>query len=130
MRALILALTLATPLAAETPLSGEEFEALVEGKTLSFATEQGTYGTEYYAANRRVVWAFSGDNCVNGEWFEAESPSGPMICFEYENNPTPQCWQVFDQGGLLRAEFMNDPGTSVLYQARETEPLVCGGVGT
>lgn len=120
----------ALPAAAETPLDGATFEALVEGKTLSFAAGLDPYGTEYYAPNRKVIWAFTGGDCVNGEWYEAPSDSGPMICFDYENSDIPQCWQVFSEDGLLRADYMNTPGTSVLYQARESEPLVCGGLGT
>ena len=130
MRRLTLALFLATPAWAETPLDADAFEALVQGKTLSFAVGASPYGTEYYAPNRRVIWAFTDGECTTGEWYEVNSPSGPTICFEYETSTEPQCWQVFEEDGKIRAEFMNTPGTTVLYQAVETEPLVCGGVGT
>lgn len=125
MKHLVIALILATPVAAETPLTGDEFEALVEGKTLTFATGQDPYGIEYYAPNRRVIWQFLGGECISGEWYE----DGSNICFVYENNPEPQCWQVFEDEGKLRADFMNTPGTTILYEAYESEPLICGGVG-
>ena len=131
MRILSLALTvaLAGAASAEEPLSGDAFEALVLGKTLTFSTGSFAYGVEYYGPDRRVIWAFSQDDCINGRWYEQPSPTGPNICFIYENNPEPQCWQVFEEGGKIRADFMNTPGTTVLYQAEESEPLVCGGLG-
>ncbi|MGJ8611268.1 MAG: hypothetical protein ACSHWY_09245 [Octadecabacter sp.] len=129
MRAFILSLLMTTPAWAETPMTGDEFEALVEGKTLTFSTGSSPYGVEYYAPNRRVVWSFRGGDCVKGEWFEDITDSGANICFIYENNVDPQCWQVFDVDGKIRADFMNTPGTTVLYEAVETEPLICGGLG-
>jgi len=124
-----LAILITNTASADTPLDGDAFEALVTGKTLTFSTASGPYGVEYYAPNRRVVWSFVGGDCQNGEWYEADGPQGPEICFTYENDPTPQCWQVFDVDGKIRADFMNTPGTTVLYEAVEAEPLVCGGVG-
>lgn len=114
---------------ADDPLDAAAFEALVEGKTLTFSVGGAPYGIEYYAPNRRVVWSFVGGECTNGDWYEVEDPSGPVICFEYESTPTAQCWQIFEDGGKIRADFMNEPGTTVLYEAVEAEPLVCGGVG-
>lgn len=125
----LLAALLAAPASAETPLSGAEFEARVTGKTLTFGVGPQSYGTEYYAPNRRVIWAFTDGDCTNGEWYEAQTNAGPAICFDYENNPTPQCWYVYDEGGKIRAEFVNRPDTTVLYEAVEAEPLICGGVG-
>lgn len=129
MRALIFTIFLATPSWSETPMTGDEFEALVEGKTLTFSTGTFPYGVEYYAPNRRVVWSFRGGDCVNGEWYEDIADTGPNICFVYENNDEPQCWQVFNVDGNIRADFMNTPGTTVLYEAIESEPLICGGLG-
>ena len=129
MRSLFIITFMATPALAETPLSGDAFEDLVTGKTLTFSTALGPYGTEYYAPNRRVVWSVVGGECITGEWYEEVVETGPNICFVYEKNTEPQCWQVFDEDGKIRADFMNRPGTTVLYEAVESEPLVCGGVG-
>jgi hypothetical protein len=129
MRLVTAFLLFASPAYAETPLTGDEFEALVTGKTLTFSTGVSPYGVEYYAPNRQVIWSFTDGDCVRGEWFEDPSESGPNICFIYEKNPDPQCWQVFEDQGQIRADFMNTPGTTVLYQAVESEPLICGGVG-
>ncbi|MCF2870056.1 hypothetical protein L0664_03160 [Octadecabacter sp. G9-8] len=130
MRSVLILIALAGPAFAETPLDGAAFEALVEGKTLSFSTGAFPYGVEYYGPNRQVVWSFQGGDCVAGEWFEKASDTGPNICFVYDNNPDPQCWQVFDVDGKIRADFANTPGTTVLYEAVESEPLICSGVGT
>jgi hypothetical protein len=130
MRHLIAALFLTSPALAETPMTGAEFETFVTGKTLTFAIGSEPYGVEYYAPDRRVIWSFSEGECVNGTWYDVATNTGTNICFVYENDPDPQCWQVFDVGGKLRADFMNRPGTTVLYEAYEADPLVCGGVGT
>ncbi|MCF2904509.1 hypothetical protein L0666_05880 [Octadecabacter sp. CECT 8868] len=129
MKYLLLLSLLAAPALAETPMSGDEFEAMVEGKTLTFSAETAPFGTEYYAPNRRVIWSFVGGECVAGEWYEEAHDTGPSICFVYENDEIPKCWLVYDVDGKIRADYVNTPGTTVLYQAIESEPLVCGGVG-
>jgi len=134
MRFLIFLSVCATQLAAETPLNGQAFDALVTGKTLTFSAGQAPYGVEYYAPNQRVIWSFVNGDCVNGVWYEKPSDTGPQICFEYENNDVPQCWQIFEDEVGLRAQFMtrdgDAPAPTVLYQAKESEPLICAGVGT
>lgn len=130
MRSLILSVVLMTPAFAETPMDGPEFEALVTGKTLTFSIGSAPYGVEYYAPNRQVVWSFRGGECITGEWYEKATDAGPNICFTYENNADPQCWMVFEVDGKIRADYVNTPGTTVLYEAQESEPLICGGAGT
>lgn len=111
---------------AETPMTGAEFEAYVSGKTLTFGTIGAPYGIEAYHAGRRVTWAFIGDECQAGVWYE----QGANICFTYDFDPDPQCWQFFDEPGGLRAVFVNDPGTTVLYEALDAnDKLICPGVG-
>ena len=129
MRTLLAFAVLASPAFAETALTGDEFEALVTGKTLTFTVNDIPYGSEYYAPDRRVIWAFEGDNCKSGEWYEAQTNDGPAICFEYEDDDTPKCWQIFSEGDSFRANYLNRPSSAVLHQATEQEPLVCGGVG-
>ena len=74
---LALILTLfALPVMAETPLTGDAFEDLVAGKTLTFSNGLAPYGVEYYAPNRRVIWSFVGGECVNGEWYEEVRETG------------------------------------------------------
>jgi hypothetical protein len=126
IRALALAALLA-PLAVSAsaqPMTAAEFEAYVTGRTLTYNSGGAAYGIEQYLKDRRVRWAFLGDDCVEGYWYE----DAGMICFAYENNDVPQCW-TFEQGasGLI-ARFENDPAASALYEARQSaEPMLCLG---
>lgn len=120
----LLAIALAFPVQAGQPMSASEFEAYVTGRTLTYNADGTAYGAEQYLKNRRVRWAFLGDECVEGEWYE----SAGLICFVYENNDQPQCWS-FEQGlsGLV-ARFENNPDGTALYEARRSdEPLICLG---
>ena len=128
--ALALALTLpllpgASPAAQpDTPLTGAEFEAYATGKTLSFAQSGEIWGSEQYLAGRKVIWAFTEDDCQYGIWFEDQG----NICFVYDNDPVPQCWRFFHQASGLRAEFVDDPSNTILSEVRQTtEPLQCNG---
>lgn len=112
-------------MAQVAPLSAAEFEAYTTGKTLSYATSgQAPYGAEEYLPNRRVRWAFTDQECKEGEWY----PSGELICFLYEDSTDPQCWSFFLTPQGLRAQFANRPGSAPLYQIDESdEPLFCPG---
>lgn len=120
------ALFAAAPLAAvaQTPLTGEEFEALVTGRTLDYLTAGTVFGTEEYLPGRRVRWAFTFDECRLGTWYEADD----LICFLYENDPDPKCWTLWQEGDRLLARSVNDapddPPTTVLPA---TAPLTCQG---
>ncbi len=110
--------------AAQTPMSAAEFEAYVAGKTLTFGIAGEPYGIERYRPGRRVTWSFLDGLCQDGLWYEDDG----NICFVYDVSPEAQCWQFFEEPGGLRAVFMNDPGTTVLYEAQDaTEPLLCPG---
>lgn len=132
MRLLLALAFLATPALAEEPVSAEEFESLVEGRTLTYGEPgQPPYGIEHYFPDRRVTWAFLGsDECLEGTWYAEGPKDSPAICFVYEDGLPPQCWRFFREGDALRAEFLNDGGSTVLYELREEENgLICGGVG-
>ncbi|MDZ4135335.1 MAG: hypothetical protein U1D06_07030 [Paracoccaceae bacterium] len=109
---------------AQTQLSAEDFEAYATGKTLTYAIGGQVYGTEQYLPGRRVLWAFSGDTCRKGRWYE----DAGKICFVYEHDSTPQCW-TFQQGDDgLRARFTQDPASAELSEVAQTpEPLICSG---
>lgn len=117
---------LASPVAAQTPMSGAEFEAYVTGRTLTYSLpgDAVPFGIEEYRENRRVRWSYFDDECLEGEWY----PSGDMICFEYEPIRDPQCWTFFNDGAGLRARFMNDPDATELYETRATDgEMLCLG---
>jgi hypothetical protein len=122
----LLAFTLATPLLADeqTPMTGAEFDAYVTGKTLTYAIEGQIYGTEKYKADRKVVWAFSEDECRDGIWYE----QGPQICFVYEDPNDPQCWLFFMGAGGMSAQFVGEGGSGRLSEVAQTAgPMGCAG---
>lgn len=125
MRHPLAALVLATaPALAETPMSADEFESYVRGKTLFYSAGGFSYGAEQYLPGRRVIWTFLDGTCQEGMWYEEDG----LICFVYTEEPAPQCWSFWRRPGGLGARFQNDPEGSELYETRQSEkPLVCPG---
>lgn len=113
--------------AAEERLTGEAFERHTTGRTLSFSFNGVPYGIEQYLPGRRVLWAFVGDTCQEGIWYEREG----MICFIYDHNPDEQCWSFYRSDSGLRAVFEGPDGPSTeLYEVeRSNQPLTCEGPG-
>lgn len=114
-----------SPAAALAQMSAAEFEAYVTGRTLTYADRGVVYGIEEYLPNRRVRWAFNGDQCREGFWYEADG----QICFVYEDRPgSPQCWQFTKRAGRLSAVYMGSEDGRELYEAQNSdEPLACLG---
>jgi hypothetical protein len=111
---------------AETPLTGAEFEALTTGKTMDHILFGEVYGAERYFPDRRVRWAFTADDCLDGVWYE----KGAMICFEYDDGTGPECWTYFRDGAGIRAIAADDtlsaPAAPVQMTPSQT-PLACLG---
>jgi hypothetical protein len=105
-------------------MSAAEFEAYVTGKTLYFGESGAPYGAEEYLSNRRVRWSFLDGQCQDGHWYEDQG----QICFVYDNTPDPQCWSFYREGDGIRAVFENDPNSTTLYEARQSQtPMMCLG---
>jgi hypothetical protein len=123
--ALALVLLCAAPAsAAEAPMTAEEFEAFVTGKTLTYALQGEVYGAEQYLPGRRVIWAFKDGECRRGFWYELAGE----ICFVYEDVSTPQCWRFLRGAGGLRAKFSGDPDGAELAAVQDSKtPLICAG---
>ena len=122
--ALALALLAAPAAALETgaPLTAEEFEAYVTGRTLTFGIDGRPYGIEQYLPGRRVIWAFIGEECREGSWF----PIGQEICFEYDEEPGRlHCWTFFagPEGLIARSEG----GGDLVEVQRSEAPMYCPG---
>lgn len=120
----LLIVLLGSAAAAQESMSAEEFDRYTRGKTLFFGQNGRAYGAEIYKEDRRVQWSFLDGECKDGEWYEDNG----LICFVYEDNPTPQCWS-FEKGpsGLI-ARFENRPGTTELYEAQDLgEEMLCLG---
>jgi alkane 1-monooxygenase len=110
---------------AAEPLSGAAFDALTRGRTLTYAIGDTVYGVEQYLTGRRVIWAFLGEPCRYGFWTETAPGT---ICFVYDHDPAPQCWQFFDDAGRLRARFMGDPpGADDIAVGESAGPMQCPG---
>lgn len=128
----LLATLAALPAPAQTadqaPMDGAAFDAYTLGRTLSYSMQGTPYGIEEYLPNRRVRWAFVGQECQTGVWYERNG----NICFLYDNAPTDeQCWRFFASDGGLRAIFQGPDGPSTeLYEVQQSDqPLTCAGPG-
>lgn len=125
---LVLAVTLAlVPLgaAAADPLDADAFEARTLGRTITYSRQGQVYGIEEYLPGRRVRWAFKGDICQEGIWFQRES----YICFAYDGRADLQCWTFTESAAGLMAQFMGDaPGNPLVSLSESPEPLACSSV--
>jgi hypothetical protein len=125
MRSLLASLILAaTPALAETPLNATEFDAATVNSTITYDYGNGIFGTEEYLPGRKVRWAFEGDLCIYGTWYQ----QGDEICFDYENDVTPACWLYFLENGKIRGRYMGEGGGwEILESSRDGGPLPCAG---
>lgn len=123
---------------AAVPMSGAAFDAYSRGKTLYYAIGGQDYGAEQYLEGHKVVWAFLGQPCRYGHWYEAEHGE---ICFVYPSDASgAQCWNFYREPNGLRAKYLGQgqgraqpPGESDLVEIRQSaKPLECPGpaVGT
>lgn len=120
-----LLILMATPSLAGDPMSGAAFDRLTRGKTYFYGDGQTAYGAEQYLSGRRVIWSWLDGTCQLGRWYETEPG---MICFVYEQEPEPQCWQFRQEGDRLSADYLNQPGQSTLYELEQNHsPLECSG---
>lgn len=121
--AILIALS-AQPAAAQSALSGDEFDAYTRGKTLFYGFQGQVYGVERYLPDRRVIWSFLDGQCKEGVWYQRDD----QICFVYEDRLDPQCWVFTRSGGGLIAQFEGDPQATELYEAEDLgEEMVCLG---
>ncbi len=126
------ALGLALPALAQQSspagMGAAEFEAFTTGRTLSFNFNGTPYGVEQYLPGRRVRWAFMGQECQDGVWYERNG----NICFLYDNAPADeQCWSFTATDEGLRGVFQGPDGPSTeLYSVQQSDaPMECTGPG-
>lgn len=122
---LALALALAAaPALAETPLTAQDFDALTQGRTMTWAAFGQVYGVEHYLPGQGVRWAVTGQDCVAGQWYT----EGPAICFRYEDHTDPACWIITASGSTLLARLLGAPPDRPPVEIVETTaPLTCLG---
>lgn len=124
LRAAVFAYLMPLPVWADLPMSAAAFEAYVTGKTITWDYGAGVLGAEQYLPGRRVRWAFEDEACMIGNWYA----DGGNICFQYEDGSGPKCWRFVRDGAGLRAQFMNEPGGTVITERDSSpEPLACSG---
>jgi hypothetical protein len=116
-------LALALPAFAAEPVGVAEFEAFATGKTLTYAVGGTVYGAEQYLPGRRVIWAFKGQQCRKGLWYEEAG----QVCFVYEDDPAAQCWTFSRDGDGLLSGFTGDPEGAEPVRVQEGDPLTCAG---
>ena len=111
-------------LANDPPLSAEAFDALTQGRTMTWSEFGQVYGVEQYLPGRRVRWTVLGDDCVTGHWY----PEGSAICFLYEDRADPVCWDISAAGPGFRARLIGNPPEIAPVVIEDTrEPLACFG---
>lgn len=102
----------------------EEFETYVEGKTLYYARTGQAYGAEQYLPGRHVIWSFLDNDCQRGYYYADQG----AICFVYEVERSPQCWEFRRDGGGISATYLDPDGGSELVEINNSpEPLFCPG---
>ena len=112
------------PLLAQTPLTAEEFEAHVTGKTVTYRQGQSIFGIEEYLPGRKVQWSFAPGECQYGSWYA----EGSYICFVYEYDPAPHCWTFWkEDGALVALSDTGQPGEELHEADRSDTPLACPG---
>ena len=74
MRALALVALISLPALAETPLSAKAFAAHVGSDTITYSYSTGLVGTADYGPERSLRWAFAGEPCFDGRWFDIGTP--------------------------------------------------------
>lgn len=124
IRAGLIALALAPSLAEAMDAAG--FEAMTAGRTLHFTREGLPFGSEQFLPGRRTLWRFEGDQCQAGRWW----PEGDGVCFSYDRDPTPICWDFRAEGDGHVAELLEGglaTGFTLRLDRIETAPLPCPG---
>jgi hypothetical protein len=115
---------LAAPGLAQTPLTAEEFEAHVTGRTVTYRQFDFIFGIEEYLPGRKVRWSVAPGECQYGSWY----PQDRRICFVYEYDPVPHCWTFWKEGGALVAlSDSGQPGEELYEVDRSPSPLACPG---
>lgn len=107
---------------ADPPLSAQEFETIVQGRTFDTLNLSGRYGVETFLPGRRAIWR-DADQCLEGTW-RAE---GEMICFDYLGEPFPYCWTYHDRGGWLVAWLNGDRSSEPITLQPAEEVVTCDG---
>lgn len=122
LAAVVLAALPAMGLADDLPLTAEEFEAIVQGKTFDTYDLDGIYGVETFLPGRRSIWR-DAEECKEGTW----RAQGDQICFDYQGNTTPFCFTYHDRGGWLMAWYEGDRKYAPIMLQPSDDVVTCEG---
>ncbi|MFN5996058.1 MAG: hypothetical protein ACK47C_15390 [Paracoccaceae bacterium] len=122
--ALALAILLAAPAGAETRMTADDFDAFATGKTLTYRSASGVFGTEEYLPGRKVRWSDGSAGCYSGLWY----PKGEDICFYYQGVDEPACWRFLRTDDKVIADFSGDAETLFLDVVASKDKLPCNGL--
>ena len=76
--------------------------------------------------DRRVIWTFLDGQCERGAWYN----EGSTICFAYETQNQPQCWNFIEDGENRRARVIGaDPANDLVVVGQDKTTLDCPGPG-
>ena len=124
--AVLLLATMAGPARAEGPITtAEAFDAATRGRTFFYTSDGQPYGAEQYLPDHKVIWAFTGDDCLKGEWFA----NAGAICFTYEDRPgINQCWTFRQTERGLEGQVVGDRERPPLIARQSSpKPMACMG---
>ncbi|WP_107495202.1 hypothetical protein [Thalassobius sp. I31.1] len=109
------------PVTASEPLGEKGFHELTKGRTYTFSLNGEFYGAETYLSGNRVIWQRQSGECLPGHWYA----QGKHICFLYENQPDPVCWEVYAEENGLRVVSTSGTATELEELSRDAAPLAC-----
>lgn len=97
---------------AQDYIAPEDAIAELSNQTFLFSLKgQAPYGMETYLSGNRVIWTFLDGECISGVWAIEETD----ICYTYQGDPTPKCWQFLQLDEGLGAVFKNDPNSTEIF---------------
>ncbi|MFM7334793.1 MAG: hypothetical protein ACKO1H_10345 [Tabrizicola sp.] len=107
---------------SDPPMSVEDFEAFVEGRTMDTHDQTGRYGVETFLPGRRAIWR-DAQQCLEGSW----RPVGDQICFKYDTDPFQYCWTYHDRGDWMMAWLDGDRSSQPIMLYPSKEVVTCEG---
>jgi hypothetical protein len=107
--------------AAETPLTAEEFAAIVTGATITYGYRNSAYKTEEYLPGRKVRWLSDGGICGYGNWYQ----DGDDICFADDDDLDPSCWRFYLRSGVIQALEAGVSNHTIIETSRTASPIIC-----
>jgi hypothetical protein len=126
MRAAVLVLAFAAgPALAQPPMTAEEFDANVTGRTITYTYLGEVYSVEQYLPGRKVRTSHEDLNgnavCSYTYWY----PDGDDICFHLDGSLDPSCWEYRLVSGAIVAWEAGVANHTLLEASRTDNPIIC-----